>query len=80
MKQKIAIVTDGACSMTLDQASQFGVHMAPIYVNIGEKTYRSGVDLEASEFYRLQRTRKELLTTAQQRLQILLSCNNQLAV
>lgn len=65
MKQKIAIVTDGACSMTLDQASQFGVHMAPIYVNIGEKTYRSGVDLEASEFYRLQRTSKELLTTAQ---------------
>jgi DegV family protein with EDD domain len=65
MKQKIAIVTDGACSMTLDQANQFGVHMAPIYVNIGEKTYRSGVDLEASEFYRLQRTSKKILTTAQ---------------
>ncbi|MHC1771551.1 MAG: DegV family protein [Flexilinea sp.] len=65
MKQKIAIVTDGACSMTLDQANQFGVHMAPIYVNIGEKTYRSGVDLEASEFYHLQRTSKKILTTAQ---------------
>ena len=65
MKQKIAIVTDGACSMTMEQANKFGVHMAPIYVNIDEKTYRSGVDLEASEFYRLQRTSKKILTTAQ---------------
>ncbi len=65
MGRKIAIVTDGACSMTLDEAAKFGVHAAPIYVIFGEKTYRSGVDLQASEFYELQKSCKKLPSTAQ---------------
>lgn len=65
MKQKVAVVTDGACSLTPDQAAQYGVYVAPVYVNIGDKTYRAGVDLEASEFYRLLRASKKLPTTAQ---------------
>jgi DegV family protein with EDD domain len=64
-KQKVAIVTDGACSLTPAQGEQLGVHVAPVYVNFDNKTYQAGVDLEASEFYRLMHANKKLPTTAQ---------------
>ena len=64
-KQKVAIVTDGTCSLTPAQGEQLGVHVAPIYVNFDNKTYQAGVDLEASEFYRLMHASKKLPTTAQ---------------
>ena len=65
MKQKVAVVTDGACSLTLEQANEYGIHMAPIYVNIDDKTYIAGVNLGGPEFYQLQRASKKLPTTAQ---------------
>ena len=65
MKQKVAVVTDGACSLTLEQANEYGIHMAPIYVNIDDKTYIAGVNLGGSEFYQLQRASKKLPTTSQ---------------
>jgi DegV family protein with EDD domain len=64
-KQKVAIVTDGTCSLTPAQGEQLGVYVAPIYVNFDNKTYQAGVDLEASEFYRLMEASKKLPTTAQ---------------
>ena len=64
-KKKVAIVTDGACSMTPEQALKYGVHVAPVYVTFDDKTYRAGVDLESSEFYRLLSASKKLPTTAQ---------------
>jgi DegV family protein with EDD domain len=64
-KQKVAIVTDGTCSLTPAQGEQLGVHVAPIYVIFDNKTYQAGVDLEASEFYRLMDASKKLPTTAQ---------------
>ncbi len=64
-KQKVAIVTDGACSLTPGQGEELGIYVAPVYVNINEKTYQAGVDLEASEFYRMMQASKKLPTTAQ---------------
>ncbi len=64
-KQKVAIVTDGACSLTPGQGEELGIYVAPVYVNINDQTYRAGVDLEASEFYRMMRASKKLPTTAQ---------------
>jgi DegV family protein with EDD domain len=64
-KQKVAIVTDGACSLTPAQGKELGIYVAPVYVNINEKTYQAGVDLEASEFYRMMQASKKLPTTAQ---------------
>ena len=36
-KQKVAIVTDGACSLTPAQGEQLGVHVAPVYVNLEDR-------------------------------------------
>jgi DegV family protein with EDD domain len=64
-KHKVAIVTDGASSLTPAQGEKYGLHVAPVYVTFGDKTYLSGVNLDASEFYRLLRANKKLPTTAQ---------------
>jgi DegV family protein with EDD domain len=64
-KHKVAIVTDGACSLTPSMGEQYGLRVAPVYVTFGDKTYLSGVDLDAAEFYRLLRASKKLPTTAQ---------------
>lgn len=64
-KRKAAIVTDGASSLTPAQGTQYGLSVAPVYVNFGEKTYLSGVNLDAKEFYNLLRASKSLPTTAQ---------------
>jgi DegV family protein with EDD domain len=63
--RKVAIVTDGACSLTPAQGEQLGIQVAPVYVTIGENTYRAGVDLDNEEFYRFLSASKKLPTTAQ---------------
>lgn len=63
--RRVAIVTDGACSLTPAQGEQLGIHIAPVYVTLGEKTYRAGVDLDNEEFYRFLSASKKLPTTAQ---------------
>jgi len=63
--KKVAIVTDGACSITPDQGERFGLHIVPVYVIIEDQTYLAGVNLDTDEFYRLLRSSKNLPTTAQ---------------
>lgn len=62
---KVAVVTDGACSLTPAQGNELGVHIAPVYLTFGENTYRAGVDLSSQEFYDLLSASKKLPTTAQ---------------
>ena len=64
-KQKVAIVTDGASSLTPDMGKEYGLYVAPVYVTFNGQTYLSGVNLDAAEFYRLLRANKKLPTTAQ---------------
>lgn len=64
-KKKVAVVTDGTCSLTPAMGHEFGVEVAPVYVIFGEKTYLAGVDLQADEFYSLLRSSKQLPTTSQ---------------
>lgn len=64
-KQKVAVVTDGASSLTPAMGKEHGLHVVPVYVTFNEQTYRSGVNLDAAEFYRLLRSNKKLPVTAQ---------------
>jgi DegV family protein with EDD domain len=62
---KVAVVTDGACSLTPAQGNELGVHIAPVYLTFGDNTYRAGVDLSSQKFYELLSASKKLPTTAQ---------------
>lgn len=77
--RKVAIVTDGTCSLTPAQGEQLGIHIAPIYVTLGEKTYRAGIDLDSEEFYRFLSASKKLPTTAQPTVTDFVNIYNKLA-
>jgi DegV family protein with EDD domain len=63
--RKVAVVTDGACSLAPARGEQLGVHIAPVYITFEEETFRAGIDLDDEGFYRLLRASKKLPTTAQ---------------
>jgi len=63
----------------LPKGKNGGVHVAPIYINFGERTYRAGIDLNDAEFYRLLAASKKLPTTAQPTAADFLDIYNRLA-
>jgi DegV family protein with EDD domain len=78
-KHKVAIITDGASSLTPAMGKEYGLHVVPVYVTFEGKTYKSGVDLDAAEFYRLLRANKNLPTTAQPTALDFVNLNTKLA-
>jgi DegV family protein with EDD domain len=49
----LRIVTDGAADMPMGWQQEFDIHVLPLRVNFGEKTYTAGVDLQDGDFYNL---------------------------
>ena len=47
----IKIVTDSGCDVPPDLAQKLDITVIPLYVNIGEKGYREGVDISRETFY-----------------------------
>jgi DegV family protein with EDD domain len=47
------VVTDSACDLTSEQIKQFNIHVMPMLLTLEGKSYRSGVDIQPSEFYAL---------------------------
>lgn len=64
-KRKVAVVTDSSSSVTQAMAQEYGVHVLPLYVAVGGRTYRDGIDLGSELFYPLLRASKQLPTTSQ---------------
>ncbi|MCJ7694943.1 MAG: DegV family EDD domain-containing protein, partial [Anaerolineaceae bacterium] len=58
---------------------EYGLHVVPVYVTFEGKTYKSGVDLDAAEFYRLLRANKNLPTTSQPTALDFVNSNTKLA-
>lgn len=49
----IRIVTDGAADMPQEWLKEFNIHVVPINIHFGEKTYLQNVDLDREGFYKL---------------------------
>ncbi len=49
----LRIVTDGAADMPASWAQDYDIHVIPINIHFGEKTYLQNVDLDNEGFYRL---------------------------
>ena len=58
------IVTDSGSDLTKEQCQELGVTMLPLKVQLGERTYLSGVDLSAEEFYELLDTTGQIPLTS----------------
>lgn len=47
----IRIVTDSTCDLPQSVIDELGITVVPLYINIGQKSFRDGVDLSRKEFY-----------------------------
>ena len=61
----IRIVTDSCSDLPLEMARNNGITVLPLYVHIGNYTYRDGVDIDADRFYSLLEPLPSLPTTSQ---------------
>ncbi len=62
---EIALVTDSTAYLPPEAVKQYHVHVIPLYVHMGGKTYRDGFDLDLESFYQYLETATELPTTSQ---------------
>jgi uncharacterized protein len=49
--QRVAIVTDSAADIPDDELDRLGIHMVPVRVHFGERSYLDKVGITAEEFY-----------------------------
>ncbi len=47
----VRIVTDSACDLPKDLIKAHQIHVVPLYINIGNKSYLDGVDMDHKTFY-----------------------------
>jgi len=61
---KVAVVTDSVAMLPDELAREHQIGVVPILLNVGDRSYRDGIDITTSEFYQLLRTAEELPTTS----------------
>jgi len=61
---KVAVVTDSVAMLPEQLIRDLNIRVVPIVLNLDGRSYRDGIDLTTSEFYRLLATSGELPTTA----------------
>ncbi len=61
----VKLVVDSASDIDLKEAEALGVHMIPMSIQFGDKTYADGVDLSGTAFFEKLIESSELPTTSQ---------------
>jgi DegV family protein with EDD domain len=59
------VVTDSGMDLAPEQMAGLDIHLIPLVFTLDGKSYRSGVDIQSDEFYRLIATTDSLPTTSQ---------------
>jgi DegV family protein with EDD domain len=47
----VRIVTDSTCDLPAKIIARYGIHVIPLYINVGSQGYLDGIDLSREEFY-----------------------------
>jgi len=64
MCSRVIVATDSCANLPDSLIEELGIRVVPIRLNIGDRTYRDGIDLAPAEFYRLLRTSTEAPKTS----------------
>lgn len=64
MSSKIKIITDSASDILPEEAKKYDIEVIPFSVFIDGKEYKTGVNISPEEFYKLQKTCKEVPQTS----------------
>ena len=62
---RIAIVTDSTADIPPELVQKYGIHVVPLILILGTKTWRDGVDIDSAAFYQLLQTSKDFPSTSQ---------------
>lgn len=64
-RRPVSVLTDSACDLSEEIVRAHGIHVAPMALVEGERTYRDGIDITATEFHERLRSQAALPTTSQ---------------
>jgi DAK2 domain fusion protein YloV len=64
-RRPVGIVTDSASDLPMDIVRAHGIHVVPLSIVDGDKSYRDGIDITAEEFHRKIANAETLPTTSQ---------------
>jgi DegV family protein with EDD domain len=64
-QNRIAIVTDSCAYIPPDLVDRYGIHVVPVYLIMGDRSWRDGVDIDPPAFYELLRTSRDFPKTSQ---------------
>jgi len=64
-RRPVAIVTDSACDLSEEIVRAHGIHVVPMSLVDGDRTYRDGIDISATEFHARLDSAESLPTTSQ---------------
>jgi len=62
LTERIALITDSSCDLGAEVIAEHGIHVLPLYVIYGDRSYRDRVDITPSEVY--ERLDREIPTTS----------------
>ncbi len=62
--KKVAVVTDSSANIPAELVQQLNIHVVPIPLMYGTRTYLDGVDITAEEVYQRLRLEKQIPTTS----------------
>lgn len=62
---RVALVADSACELPDEVRNDLALHLVPLTVFLGDRSFRDGEDLAPAQFYRLLRTGSDLPSTSQ---------------
>ena len=48
---KVKITADSTCDLSPELIERYNIDVLPLYVNMGDKSYRDGVDLKTADIY-----------------------------
>ncbi|CAC13532.1 conserved hypothetical protein [Mycoplasmopsis pulmonis] len=68
---KIAIVIDSSSGLTKEQANKRGWYFLPLNIDIDEKTYKDGIDLDNKNFFEIFKKNSKTSTSASSRGEII---------
>ena len=52
MNSKVVITTDSPADLSAELETRYDIHVLPLYVNLGVKRYRDGVDIISPDIVR----------------------------
>jgi len=64
-RKKVVVLTDSAADLPAALVEKYAIRVIPLYLTMGEKTWRDGVDISPNQFYELLKTTTDFPKTSQ---------------